>query len=63
MQISNTEAENLLVRNRSVFQYDPEMLQAIDRAVKCLKFVDENYPDTFEDYLKVEQIQEMLRNE
>ena len=61
--MNNDDAGNLLIRNRNVFQYDEDMLQAIDRAVKCLRFVEKNYPDTFEDYLTVEQIRERLRND
>lgn len=35
--LSNKEAQNLIARNRSVFQYDPEMLEALDLAIKALE--------------------------
>ena len=34
--MTNTEAQNLIARNRSVFQYDPEMLEALDLAIRAL---------------------------
>ena len=38
--MTNEEARNLIERNRSVFQYDPEMLEALDLAIKALRIVD-----------------------
>ncbi len=35
--MTNTEAQNLIERNRSVFQYDPEMLEALDKAINALE--------------------------
>lgn len=35
--MTNEEAQNLIARNRSVFQYDPEMLEALDLAIKALE--------------------------
>lgn len=37
--MTNKEALNLLSRNKSVFQYDPDMLIAIDLAIDALKYV------------------------
>jgi len=38
--MTNKEAINLIVRNKSVFQYDEEMKQALDLAIKALRRVD-----------------------
>lgn len=37
--MTNKEALNLLSRNKSVFQYDTDMLIAIDLAIDALKYV------------------------
>lgn len=52
--MTNREAINLLSRNKSVFKYDPNMTEALDRAIKAFKFIEDNYPKTFEDYLNGE---------
>ena len=39
--MTNTEAQNILERNRSVFQYDPEMLEALDKAIDALEYLSE----------------------
>jgi len=49
--MTNTEAENLIGRNKSVFKYDPEMTEALNLAIKALEFIDENCPKTFVVYL------------
>jgi len=49
--MTNREAINLISRNKSVFQFDPSMTEALDRAIKAFKFIEDNYPKTFEDYL------------
>jgi hypothetical protein len=49
--MTNTEAENLISRNKSVFKYDTEMTEALNLAIKALEFIDENCPKTFVDYL------------
>ena len=36
-RMTNEEAQNLIARNRSVFQYDPEMLEALDLATEALE--------------------------
>ena len=36
--------------------YSPESFEALDLAIKALKFIDENYPKTFIDYLNGEHI-------
>lgn len=35
--MNNQEAENLLSRNKSVFQHDEEMTKAVDLAIKALQ--------------------------
>lgn len=35
--MTNKEAINLISRNKSVFQYDEEMIKALDLAIKALK--------------------------
>lgn len=37
--MTNKEAQNLLSRNKSVFQYDTDMSIAIDLAIDALKYV------------------------
>lgn len=54
--MTNQDAINLISRNRSVFQHDPEMKEALDLAIRALDFISENYPKTFIDYLNGEQI-------
>ena len=56
--MTNIEAKKQIVAY-IYFAFDdiPEDVgKALDRAIKALDFIEENYPKTFEDYLNGDQI-------
>ena len=59
--MNNKEAIKRLewVKKRiSDITYSPESIEALNLAIKGLEFINENYPETFKDYLNSEQIRE-----
>ena len=38
--MTNKEAINLIVRNKSIFRYDEEMKEALNLAIKALEFAE-----------------------